>query len=246
MKKSLGLGMATYHRILNNIDFTASLLSNPVSENLKYLDTSPIYAQGRAESWIGKNPEFGSKFRVIRKVGLDYTFITKLGFRIPHGKSIYGRIFPTKIKKISGRKVAASYARSRKRLKTIEPYGILVHSYDGSEVSIEQLYQLRRLKKMNSRVRIGVSMDQVLPTIPSEIDILEINADFSSLELLQDFRGILIINQVFQRHLSETQLNKFTHLDIEEIVLLLGSTRVERIQTFVAEWQTKFIQKSAN
>jgi hypothetical protein len=245
MKMSFGLGTANYHRIVEEKNFTPSLLAHHMSEKIKYVDTAPIYAQGQAESWIGKDPVFNSKFEIFTKVGIDYSLSTKIGFRLPKGKSLYVRLFPVKVKRINSRKTSASILRSRKRLMGIEPFGVLVHSYDGSDSAIKQLSELRRLREKSLVKKIGISIDEVLPAIPTGIDILEINSDFSAFHLLQHFHGILILNQIFQKKLSQIQLLKLIELNLDEIVLLTGSTRIERIVTFVNDWETKFNEITA-
>lgn len=240
MKLSFGLGTSNYHRILEAKDFSARLVNHQVSEKIRYVDTAPIYAQGRAESWIGNNPVFNSKFEIITKVGLDYSLAAKIGFRLPKGKSLYARLFPVRVKRINSKKLSASILRSRKRLLGIQPFGVLIHSFDGSDSANKQLCELLRLQERNQVQKIGISIDQALTTLPNGIDILEIYSDFNDFRLLQDFHGILILNQVFQKRFSLTQLQKITELNMDEIVLLTGSTKLERIVSFVHDWESKF------
>lgn len=240
MKLSFGFGTANYHRIFEAKDFTPGLLEHQMSEKIKYVDTAPIYAQGKAESWIGKDPVFNSKFKIITKIGLDYNLATKIGFRLPKGKSLYVRLFPIKIKRIKSKRTLSSILRSRKRLMGAELFGVLVHSFDGSDVAKKQLSELRILRENGSVQKIGISIDQALTTLPLGIDILEINPDFNDLHLLKDFHGILILNQVFQKRLSLAKLQKIFELNFDEIVLLIGSTKLERIVSFIHDWEAKF------
>lgn len=242
MKVSFGLGTATYHMVIKNDEFVTELLASPVAKTIDFIDTAPIYAHGRAEYWLGEMTSLSVNRSVITKVGLEYSLGTRVGQRIPRGKTLYNRLFHPRIVRTRIKRIKGSYAKSLKKLNGIQPFGLLLHSFDGTTVSIRQLSQLREIKKQNPRMRIGVSVDESLNEIPSEIDILEIAPDFGSIELLQNFHGILIINQVYKKNLTKFQMMQILRLDIEQLVILCGSTKVERLVSFFEHWQN-FIEK---
>jgi aryl-alcohol dehydrogenase-like predicted oxidoreductase len=242
MKVSFGLGTATYHKVVKNDEFHKELLASPVEKIIDFIDTAPIYAHGRAESWLGEKISLSVNRSVITKVGLEYSFATRVGLKIPKGKTLYNHLFRPKIVRTRINRIEGSYAKSLKKLNGIQPFGLLLHSFDGTTVSIRQLSQLREIKKQNPRMRIGVSVDKTINELPLEMDILEIAPDFGTVEMLQNFHGILIINQAFKKNLTESQMIQLLQLDIEQLVILCGSTKVERIVSFFDHWQN-FIDK---
>lgn len=237
MKLSFGLGTATYHSIVSMDDFVSELLACPNSDMIEFIDTAPIYAHGHAESWVGRKSALSLSRKVITKVGLDYNFKTRVGFKIPRGKTLYNRLFPRNIYRIPASHVRQSYKKSLKNLEGIKPYGLLVHSYDGSQDSMNQLNQLQKLKMENRVMKIGISIDESLEVIPPHLDIIEIPANFGPIAALQDFHGLLIVNQVFQKKMTKNYLTALLQLNVEQVVLLCGSTRIERIISFINYWR---------
>ncbi len=203
---------------------------------IEFIDTAPIYAHGKAEFWLGTNKSLSANRKIITKVGLEYSLKTRIGFKIPRGKTLYGQLFPQEVKRISNTRVRKSYRKSCKNLQGIRPYGLLVHSYYGSQDCRDQLAQLRKLKQENIDLKIGVSIDSLLEEMPSELDIVEIPADFEQMNLLQNFQGLLVVNQVIRKNLLQNKIDQFQKLQIEQVVLLCGSTKYERIELFISKW----------
>ena len=159
MKINFGLGTSTYHSVLNKNSFLPELLGIQNIHMIEFIDTAPIYAHGKAEFWLGMNKSLTANRKIITKVGLEYSLKTRIGFNIPRGKTLYRRLFPQEIRRISYTKVRKSYEKSCRNFKGIKPYGVLVHSYDGEQDSRDQLAQLRQLKRENIDLKIGVSID---------------------------------------------------------------------------------------
>jgi aryl-alcohol dehydrogenase-like predicted oxidoreductase len=156
MKINFGLGTSTYHSLLNENNFLPEILGIQDIQLIEFIDTAPIYAHGKAEFWLGMNKSLSANRKIITKVGLEYSLKTRIGFKIPRGKTLYRRLFQIEIKRISYTKVRKSYEKSCKNLQGIRPYGVLVHSYDGKQDSRDQLAQLRQLKRENNDLKIGM------------------------------------------------------------------------------------------
>jgi aryl-alcohol dehydrogenase-like predicted oxidoreductase len=236
MKVNFGLGTSTYHSVVNESNFLSELLRIKSVHMIEFIDTAPIYAHGKAEFWLGTNKSFCSTRRIITKVGLEYSLKTRIGFKIPRGKTLYQQLFPQEIRRISDTKVRKSYQKSCRNLQGMKPYGLLVHAYDGGQDCRSQLAQLRKLKQENIDLKIGVSIDCPLEEMPSELDIVEIPADFEQMNLLKNFQGLLVINQVFRKNLLQSKIDEVEKLQIEQVVLLCGSTKYERIELFLSKW----------
>lgn len=241
MNIEFGIGTATFHKFLQDSNSLPMFLSSLELDKIRYIDTAPIYAHGKAEFLLGKHLREKENLRIISKVGLKYTFSTNLGFKIPKGKGLYFQAFPEKIEKTHIKKFKHSIKNSLKNLKLDSLHGLLVHSFVESPTSEDQLSALFELKQQGIVEKIGISVDSELTVPPKGLDIIEAPVSLLTDQLLRNHQGKLIVNSILKTNIQTLEWKKFAELNIEEIILLCGSTKPERVNNFINYWGRDFI-----
>jgi aryl-alcohol dehydrogenase-like predicted oxidoreductase len=234
-KTSLGLGTANWHRFkdANEIDTFSRLLE---IENFEYIDTSPIYSQGYALSRVAtSNSVLGLK--IVSKVGLKYGIATRLGNMLPRGRRPYFRFFPSRIANVKTKNISNAFLDQLKELKMSSTYGLLIHNFEKHDDQSGLISELERIKSSGLTKYIGISIDQPIELIPKNIQILQVPASMICEINVQNFPGTLIINQIQKSNLVNTWKDLSVKLNAKEIVLLCGSTRYSRVNSFQKTWK---------
>ena len=229
------MGTGNWHRFkdAHEINIFSSRLE---LDNYEYIDTAPIYAQGDALSRVAANNDF-KKLKIVSKVGLKYSKTTRLGNMLPRGRRLYFRFLPKRIQRVKSKDISTAFLDQLKKLGVSSTHGLLINNFEEHRDQSGLLREIEKIKKTGLTQNIGISIDQPIESVPNNLQILQVPASMICDKNVQNFPGVLFINQIQKFNLINTWRDNSVHLNAKEVVLLCGSTRYSRVNSFQKEWK---------